>query len=101
MACIDRRRIRGIDRDGIYERWIAAAHPIVHRGPNSAAVCRLEKTVAKCAGVERQRCRWIDGECTNIWSPGYAEVVLDDPGAAAVRTLKHTIARTNIHRRRR
>src|SRR5215213_4639211 len=99
MACINRRSIGRIDDDRAHLGRIATAHPIVHRGPNTAAVYRFEETVIKRAGIERQRRRWIDREGTNIRSTGYAEVVLWNPGAAAVSTFKDTAARTSIYRR--
>src|SRR5215207_3192224 len=101
MARINGLRIGGIDHNCGYLGGAVTGHSIVHRGPNAAAVCRLEETIAQRAGVDRQRRRWIDCEGTNIWSSWYAEVVLGPPSRAAVGALVHTIAGSDIHGRRR
>ena len=75
--------------------------PLFDRGPNSAAVCRLKETIAKRAGVDRQRRRRIDGQCHEHLECLERRSCFVQSRCSAVRTLEHTIARTDIHRRRR
>src|SRR4030095_5462881 len=101
MARINRGRIGRINYNGDHRSRSATSHSIVHCGPNAAAICRLKKAIAECAGVDRQRCGGVDRQSMNTRRSWNAKVVLGDPGAAVVDAFIHTIVPANIHRRRR